>query len=348
MSSVGLIAFANNSGLGIQTKRLYDMLKPDKVMIVDSRGFSKNKELHLEWYPEGSLVTDGFPRNYDIIEFIEGLDTVLTVENPYNFYLIKACRERGIKTVVQTNYEFCENVYAPWLPVPDLFLMPSYWKLSEMYERFGYNRVIYLPPPIDPDEFRETYRYNDDTALLNPNQPKKFLHIVGTLAHEDRNGTLDLLQAVKRCKQNFELTLHSQHKLPDEYMVDDDRVVYRIHNFEKNADLYKGFNALILPRRYGGLSLTTNEALMSGLPVMMPDISPNNELLPSDWVTPVASSKKIKIRMELDCYSSDIDGLAAKIDEWAKKTPSQVVARNMGVLNFSTKNLKERYRTVLR
>ena len=53
---VGLIAFANNSGLGIQTKRLYDMLKPDKVMIVDSRGFSKNKELHLEWYPGGSFL----------------------------------------------------------------------------------------------------------------------------------------------------------------------------------------------------------------------------------------------------------------------------------------------------
>lgn len=334
---VGLIAFANDGGLGIQTKRLYEMLKPEKVMVIDSRSFSKNKQFHEDWYP-GATVTDGFPRNYDIAEWIKGLDTVLTVENPYNFYLIWKCRELGIKTVCQTNYEFCENLTAPWLPVPDLFLMPSYWKLSEMIERFGEDRVMYLPPPIDPDEFEWKHGGNGSN----------FLHIVGTLAHEDRNGTLDLLEAVKQSKGDYSLTIHSQHKLPDEYIINDKRVTYRIKNFKKNADLYKGFNALILPRRYGGLSLTTNEALMSGLPVMMPNISPNNQSLPSSWLTPVTGFSEIQVRTTIKRYESDIKALASKIDEWAKKTPSHVVARNIGVLNFSTQTLESRYRTVLK
>ena len=158
---VGLIAFANNGGLGIQTKRLYDMLKPDRVLLIDSSGFSKNKKMNWDWYPkEITTVTKGFPQNRDVAEWIEGLTSVLTVENPYNFYLIYACKKLGIKTFVQSNYEFCENIFAKHLPVPDMFLMPSYWMVDDMKKRFGKDRVMYLPPPIDPKEFEEVKEHN--------------------------------------------------------------------------------------------------------------------------------------------------------------------------------------------
>lgn len=344
---VGLIAFANDSGLGIQTKRLYEMLKPDKVMVIDSRGFSKNKQFHEDWYP-GAYVTDGFPRNYDIIEWIKGLDVVFTVENPYNFYLIHACRERGIKTICQTNYEFCENLAAPWLPVPDLFAMPSYWKLREMKDQFGEDRVMYLPPPIDEDEFTDVFLENEQREILKPKRKKRFLHIVGTLAHADRNGTIDLLNSVRETKEDFELVIHTQHQLPAQYLFDDKRVIYRQLNFKENAKLYLGFDALILPRRYGGLSLTTNEALMAGLPVMMPHISPNHELLPHSWLVPVSNKELIQIRVPIDRYTTRQHHLAQKIDEWAVQTPSPIVARNLGIQNFSSRLLESRYRTVLR
>ena len=45
---------------------------------------------------------------------------------------------------------FCDYLIKPELPKPDLFIMPSYWKLDEMKQRFGDDKVIYLPPPIDP------------------------------------------------------------------------------------------------------------------------------------------------------------------------------------------------------
>ena len=343
---VGILVFANQGGLGIQTKRLYDMLKPDKVLLIDSRGFSKNKKMNWDWYPKDiTTVTDGFPSNRDVLGWIPGLKTVLTVENPYNFFLIKACRDRGIKTIVQSNYEFNENVYAPHLPIPDLFLMPSYWKLEEMEEMFGKDRVIYLPPPIDPKEFEMAYHDNQD--YWSDRVKPRFLHIIGTLAHEDRNGTLDLLRAVRRCKEDFELVIHSQHKLPDHYIIDDKRVTYRVENFENNADLYIDFNGLILPRRYGGLSLTTNEALMSGMPVMMTDISPNNKLLPKEWLVPVRRKPNVQIRMTLKTYAAYTYSLAKKIDEWAKSPPNSAIARRIGIYNFSTNVLEAKYRTLL-
>lgn len=41
--------------------------------------------------------------------------------------------------------------------------------------------------------------------------------------------------------------------------------------------LYDGMEVLILPRRYGGLSLKVQEALGAGMVVVMSDVSPNRE-----------------------------------------------------------------------
>ena len=54
--------------------------------------------------------------------------------------------------------------------------------------------------------------------------------------------------------------------------------------------MYSGFDAMVLPRRYAGLCLPMNEALMSALPVFMTNISPNNAILPPKWL---AESKQI-------------------------------------------------------
>lgn len=342
----GLIAFANDGGLGAQTRRLHDLLQPIKVLVIDSTPFSKNKEQHFDWYPEEkTTITKGFPRNCDILPFLDGLTHIFTVENPYNFYLIHAARERGIKVICQTNYEFCENLSAPWLPVPDLFLMPSYWKVEDMEKRFGNNRVLRLPPPLDPEEFKEVRKVN-----LARSGKVRFLHIVGTLAWQDRNGTLDLLQAIKVSKGDYDITIKSQQPLPTEYEVEDPRITWIVGNVATNADLYRNYDALILPRRYGGLSLTCNEALMSGLPVMMTDISPNNRLLPASWLVPATQQGSFDGRTLVEYYSANHKALADRIDKWSdpqlmkplytqKKQAIQIAEDN-----FSPIQLAPRYR----
>ena len=339
--NLGLIAFMNSGGLGIQTKRLAHMLKPERIMVINSSGFSPNKDQHPEWYQNYNFFTcNGFPNDEQVKKFLQNLTHVFTVENPYNFNLVWYGQQQGTKIYCQSNYEFCDNLNKPYLPVPDLFLMPSYWKLDEMRAQFGESVVKYLPPPIDPDEFAVARKIN----LKRTGKPR-FLHIIGTLASYDRNGTLDLLSSLKCTYADFELVIHTQHPIPMEYFLDDKRVTYRIENKLLNADLYKDFDALLLPRRYGGLSLTTNEALMAGLPVFMTDISPNNRLLPKEWLFDSIYKSSFIGRSKIETYSARKIQMATKIDWLVKQDFSKLKeqAFELGMKNFSEDVLKPQY-----
>lgn len=336
MVNLGIIVFANDGGLGAQTRRLAYMLKPFRIMIIDSTIFSKNNQQHFDWY-EGmnSIVAQGFPEDRDVYNFLEGLTHVIVCENPLNFSILAECERRGIKLFIQSNYEFCDHLNRPLVP-PYGFLMPSFWKLEEMQAQF--KNVQHLPPPIDPMEFKEAR----DTNFSRSGH--RFLHVVGTLAAHDRNGTLDLLESLQYTNQNFELVIKSQHALPPEYMTNDSRVTYVLNN-QPVEELYKDFDAFILPRRFGGLSLGCNEALMSGLPVIMTNISPNNRLLPAEWLVDAYKHDSFMTRTLIDLYKTYPMVLAKKID-WLcsqKLDDMKAQAFELGYDNFSPSVLKPRY-----
>lgn len=338
---LGLIAFANDGGLGAQTRRLAQILKPERIMVVDSSGFSPNTRQHYEWYKDFNyFVCNGFPTNSDVQKFLPNLTHVLTCENPYNFNLVWYGQKQGTKIYCQSNYEFCDNLDKPYLPVPDKFLMPSYWKLEEMQEQFGKKRVIYLPPLMDVDEFKKVR----DINFKRKGKPR-FLHIIGTVASLDRNGTLDLLDSIKFTKADFELVIKTQHSLTMEYFFDDPRIKYEIGNIENNLDLYRNFDALLLPRRWGGLSLTTNEALVSGLPVIMTNISPNDKLLPLEWLVESEYKGQFQTRSMIDYYSVNHKKMAKKIDWLVKQDLSFIKTKAflLGNANFSKEVLLDKY-----
>src|SRR4030067_31792 len=154
MTRLGIVAFSNDSGLGNQTRRLVYMLTPFRVLVIDSRGFSRNKQFRQEWFNGFSgYKIQGFPKNNEIRVFLKGLTHVLVCENPLNFYLFSESKRQRIKTYCQSNYEFCDNLNRPDLPLPDKFLMPSYWHVETMKDLFGEDRVMHLPPPNDASEF---------------------------------------------------------------------------------------------------------------------------------------------------------------------------------------------------
>lgn len=337
---LGLVVFANNSGLGAQTRRLCYMLKPDRLLAIDSSSFSKNTTQHWDWYDAfyGYRV-HGFPKNNEVKVFLQGLTHVVVCENPLNHYMLTLAEQMGVKVYIQSNYEFCDHLDKN-LTMPHKFLMPSYWKVGEMRERFGSDRVEYCPPPIDPNEFRVARESN----FQRSGKPR-LLHIVGTLAAKDRNGTLDLIKALKYTESDFDLVIRSQHILPDEYKTDDHRVRYYTENVIDAQDMYKDFDALILPRRYGGLSLTANEALMSGIPVIMPDISPNSQLLPKEWLVPAIKYDELFTRVMIDIYKVNPKSLARTIDKLLssdlneQKTKAFDIAYN----EFAPSSLQEKY-----
>lgn len=342
---LGIIVFANNSGLGNQTKRLCQMLKPDKILAIDSTSFSKNKKQNWDWYNGFSgYKVSGFPKDHEVRVFLKGLSHVILCENPLNFSLLSIAKKLGIKVYIQSNYEFCDHLNKN-IVLPTKFIMPSYWKIEEMKEKFGNDLVEYLPPPLDPNEFKRAREIN-----FKRNGSKKFLHIVGTLAAHDRNGTLDLIRAVEQCKNDFDLIIRSQRELPKEYISNNRHIKYIFEDSKSVQEMYNDYDAYILPRKYGGLSLTTNEALMSGLPVIMTDISPNNKLLPNNWLIKANKYDSFLTRTTIDLYRVDTQKLSRKIDEWAEKdlNKDKLDAFEIGYNSFAPSNLYKRYEDLLR
>lgn len=341
MRKLGIVVFSSHSGLGNQSRRLTQLLKPERILLIDSSPFSRNKLQHPQWY-EGfnGYQVIGFPTRTACLKFLEGLTHVYIIENPLNWDLITLARAKGIKVYIASNFEFCDNLVKPHLPLPDKFLMPSHWQVGEMQNRFGKDKVEYLPPPIDPVEFKEVRDIN-----FNRTGKRKFLHVIGTLAAADRNGTLLLLEALKHTKSDFELIIKSQHELPDHYISEDRRIKYQIGSEPEVANIYKDFDALIMPRRFGGLCLPMQEALMSGLPVIMPDISPNNELLPQKWLVKASPNGTIRTRTEIQLYDVDPKKLALKIDSLVKNDleNDKVDAFEIGFREFAPSSLIEEY-----
>lgn len=332
----GLVARCDSTGLGYQTLALAKMLKPDKILLIDSTPFNSSKQ-NFDWY-DGFNVDKamGFPDISIYKQWFQGLTHVLTCETFYNDYAVNHAMRQGIKTYNQLNAEFYSHAVTP----PTKFLMPSYWHLESYQERYP-DRVMYLPPPLFPNDFKEAR----DVNFTRWDTPR-FLHVVGKWASKDRNGTKSLLEALQYTSSEFELVIKSQYPL--DFTHEDKRIKWDIGNTENQTDLYKDFDALIYPRRYGGLALPMNEALMSGLPVIMTDISPNNRVLPEEWLVQAEVHEYLQTRIMLDVYNADAQDLASKID-WFCNTDlahEKALAFEIG-MSYAADNLKDKYLEVL-
>lgn len=312
MRKLGLVVFSSDTGLGNQSRRLTHMLQPERILLIDNSNFSKNTTQHPEWYNGyNGWSVKGAPSNFAIDKFLNGLTHLFLLENPLNWYMVRRARKLGIKVYFHCNYEFCDNLKERELPLPDKFVMPSPWMVEEMKQRFGEDRVVYLPPPLYANDYKEAREAN-----FKRKTGRQFLHIAGTIAARDRNGTLDLLRALAFTDSQFTLTIKSQHPLPDEYMqFGDSRVRFSFGTEPEVSNLYKDYDAMILPRRYGGLCLPMAEALMAGLPVIMPDISPNNKILPAKWLVSAHQKEELMTRVAIPVYETSPAALALKIEE---------------------------------
>ena len=102
---LGIIARSDNTGLGNQTRELVNMLNPDKILLIDSTPFNKNKQ-HPEWYQGyDCLTTNGFPSLQQIKMFLNNIDVVLSCETFYDQNFIRFANKRNVKTILQYNYE---------------------------------------------------------------------------------------------------------------------------------------------------------------------------------------------------------------------------------------------------
>jgi glycosyltransferase involved in cell wall biosynthesis len=176
---------------------------------------------------------------------------------------------------------------------------------------------------------------------------KRLLHIGGKAASQDRNGTQTVIDMLRYSKADYELVIRSQSELNINYK--DSRLTVEIGNIDSRSEMYNGFDAMVMPRRYAGLCLPMNEALVSGLPVFMTDISPNNQILPSDWLVSSSKVSTLMTRVKLDVYEADVKELAKKIDRYINidKKLQKEKALTIGFENFDPSILKDQYLQIL-
>ncbi len=339
---LGIIARSDATGLGVQSRNWVRLLNPDKVIVIDSSPFNHNEQ-HPEWYKDYNVLPiHGFIQAHQINQVLEGIDILLTFEIAYSYELIRAARAKGVKTIIQNNWEFTDYLQNSALPFPDLLVNHSYWHLEKQKELWP-QISEYCATPLFIEEFDEIMLENMDRN----EEKRRYLHIAGRKTYEDRNGTQDLLAAVKLipAEYDFELVIKTQ---TTEVISDDPRVTIDRSPPEDEKELYRGFDAMIMPRRYGGACLPMNEALAAGLPVIMTDVDPNDKVLPKEWLVQASKVGSFMARVNIDIFSADHKALADKIIKFdnlpmADVMADKIRAREIAVKEYSSEAIKEKW-----
>ena len=336
MTSVGLIARADNRGLGQQTWAFHRHIKPAKTLVVDVPSVQP-LPLRLDRFPDATVV--GIPTAPEIRAFLDGLDVVYTAETGYTRNLWREAHRMNVRTVLHANYEFLEL-----RDTPTVWAAPSTWHLDLFPPG-----TVHLPVPIETDRFPTTPK---------PFTAFRFLHIVGRPAIHDRNGTADLLKALMLVQSRITVTITCQQSGYIGKLMNDHQIRIPNHitlniqstDVENYWDNYLDQHALILPRRFGGLCLPCNEALGAGIPVIMPAIEPNISYLPKQWLVPAHRVGEFDAKQRIDYCQTQPHALAERIDRLATdpafyRESCQQAQALAETLSWET--LKPRYREVL-
>lgn len=310
-------ARANNAGLGSQALEFWRHIKPEHTALIDYSHIDGKASFPDRYSGENLTHFHGPPSDREIENWLDETqpDYVVTMETPYNYHLYTACKARRIPTFCQYNFEFARWLKDYDLPLPDVLMAPTHWCLDRAQALLGRRAwVRYLPVPVATDRFPER----------KPKRITRFLHVAGYQLHADRNGTEALLRAIPLvATQDIEFTIFSQHQIPG---LDDPRVQVCCSNLLNYWDLYQHGDALLLPRRYGGLCLPAQEAAAAGLCVIMPEVLPNPVMCHPRALFPVCGLDESG---DYPMASIDPGILAAQIDrvaEWGVQDVAEVVA----------------------
>jgi glycosyltransferase involved in cell wall biosynthesis len=269
---IGLLARSENRGLGIQSLEFFRRLPVNDVLIVDmgelARGFARHDERYLNVASERGGVTVGvaeyrngfFVDEALVRDWLHGLDVVFSVETLYDPRFHLWANEARVATVIQLNPEFIK----PDVFEPTAWWAPTTWRLDQLPAG---TRLV--PVPVSLDRFTVGAQVPDD-------QPMRVLHVVGHRAASDRNGTQLFQQSLR----------YLQHQIHARIITQDERLLpFRprpkatcevvLNGVVDYWSLYENADVLVLPRRYGGLSLVVQEAAASGLALVLTDCSPN-------------------------------------------------------------------------
>lgn len=308
---LGLVARADEGGLGIQTWEMARHLRPARVLVVDV--WPRRGTFDPARFDGAGLVriAPNPPSRDDWAWLLDGVDAVLTVEgcydpSPRDLVLADLCYDRGIRLYVHVNPELWPAVYVEQASLGRVrVLAPTVWETN----RIGPHTP--MPMPVATDRIVGTVRTRE---------PRTFLH-VSAPAMLDRNGTRYVLDAARHYQGPRIRVLISGPAAP---MVGV-RGSVEIEPLADVRDYWDRYtdeiDAVILPRRYGGLSLVAQEAMAAGLPVICLNRVPENTW-PGTRTAPIIGSRHHPMKGgPYEVWACDAEGLAATIRTHVESDP---------------------------
>jgi glycosyltransferase involved in cell wall biosynthesis len=253
---VGLIARGEDRGLGNLTWEFARHVKPERVLLVHMGELARGFDMHADRYESPTVVSfDGVALPETAVrEWLDGLDVVYSAETFYDHRLPLWAADAGVRTILHVMPEF----YREHVPQPDEIWLPTQWRS----EHVPHARIVPVPVALD--------RWPIEQKDLG--EKMRVLHVAGRRAAADRNGTTLVFAAVNRLIGNVEVVVTCQDPLrtPNRRGLD-----VRAMNEPDYWKLYRDFDVLLMPRRFGGLCLPAQEAAAAGLALVMTDTSPN-------------------------------------------------------------------------
>ncbi len=295
--NIALIARSDNTGLGNLSWDYARNLGVKKTLIIKRNGYSHFPDR----FTGGRLSTKEISTPDEIDWLLDGIDVLLTIETPYNWDTYSIAKKKGVRTVLIPMYE--------WLPPRrteykyiDLFMCGS----TLDYNVSPGNKV-FIQIPVD----RKRLPFKKRVVA------KTFIHNAGHGGVLGRNGTSELLAAIKMVKSDVNFIIRSQFPIGK---IQDDRVQVIEGNVEHYWDLWREGDIFVFPCKFGGNFLPMNEAMSVGMPIMTTDFSPWNKFLNKDLLIPttrtisgIVSGRSIEMAV---VAPKDI---AEKIDQFAHK-----------------------------
>lgn len=304
--SFALIGRCDAGGLATITQEVYRHLTPARTLVLDVAG-ARRGDCNRGLYGDDETVlaapfAGALPAS--AVEWLcaVGVDTLYSAETCYDDAVLRAARANGIRTIVHAMPEL-----APWAdgappsppssPKPSELLIPTGWRAHTLLG------ARWLPIPVARD--RLPFRARDRAAHL--------FHVTGS-AMLDRNGTNLLLAALGHVEQRCRLTIRTERplRIPTGTRVDvtviDARAGHYWEVYPPDIDL------LVMPRRYGGLSLPVQECASLGVPSIVLDQDPYAS---TPFTTTVGSTRSRPAQMKggtVPVFDADPRALAAEID----------------------------------
>lgn len=278
----GIVCTATEMGLGRQAKSFFDNGLVQEVYCHPHNSYIN----HYEWYPNRCKSFD---------ELLNKVTEVWFLETPYDWSFVLRARERGIKTV--------------------LFLM------------YECSRLPYLPDVLVGGSIMERIHFGDSVKIINVPAPKEikwrlrtkaqvFVHNAGHGGLGGRNGTKELLEALRLTTVPFKLIIRTQN---GDFKSDDPRVEIRRGDFPYET-LFDEGDVFIYPDKFGGSCLPIQEAFSAGMLVMASDRMPLNTWLPKEPLIPIVGYKKERIsEKEFDSAIVSPRDIANAIEKWYNK-----------------------------